>query len=88
MLAEEEAREAVRQFLAQRHHAPLRESLTTAERQVIEDRDAWVISGVSEDSPADEDWMYFLIQPPLYFVDAATGSVFGYQAGSSRTIFK
>ncbi|MVA23683.1 hypothetical protein V6582_16010 [Agrobacterium vitis] len=88
MLAEDEAREALREFLAQRRHTPLRESLTTAERGMIEDRDTWVISGVSEDCPEDKDWMYFLVQPTLYFVDAATGTVFGYETERGRTIFK
>ncbi|WP_139310702.1 hypothetical protein [Allorhizobium taibaishanense] len=88
MLSEEEARKALREFLAQRKHSPLRESLTTAERGMIEDRDTWVLSGVPEDSPEDKDWMYFLVQPTLYFVDAATGAVFGFETEHGRTIFK
>lgn len=88
MLAEEEARKALREFLAQRKHLPLRESLTTAERGIIEDRDTWVISGVSGDSPEDKDWMYFMVQPTLYFVDATTGIVFGFETERGRAIFK
>ncbi|BCH58786.1 hypothetical protein RvVAR0630_14100 [Agrobacterium vitis] len=88
MLAEEEARKALRDFLVQTRHTPLRESLTTAERGMIENRDAWVISGMFEGSPEDQDWMYFLVQPTLYFVDAATGTVFGFETERGRTIFK
>jgi len=54
---------------------------------MIEDRDTWVISGVPEDSPEDKDWMYFLVQPTLYFVDATTGTVFGFETERGRTIF-
>ncbi|WP_180574146.1 hypothetical protein [Agrobacterium vitis] len=55
---------------------------------MIENRDAWVISGMFEGSPEDQDWMYFLVQPTLYFVDAATGTVFGFETERGRTIFK
>lgn len=84
---EHDAIEAARSFLSSRHHRPWSEETLRVDRDVVEDRDTWIVRAIDELPPGDEEWMHLDRPPVLYFVEVATGRLFGFQAGSNRTIF-
>lgn len=92
MIDERDAVEATQRFLAASHQALLDEASLTIGRELIDERDAWVIGEVrspKRDGAEDAD-------PVHYLVDVITGRVFGYfttgrlfgkQVRLSRSIF-
>ena len=85
-VAEQDAVEAARRFLASRGHVPWSENSVRTHVDVVEGRAAWVVTALDALPPGDEEWMRGDHEPVRYFVDAETGRLFGFEVRSSRTI--
>ncbi len=85
-VAEQDAVEAARRFLASSGHAPWSENSVQTHVDVIEGRTAWVVTALDALPPGDEEWMRGDHEPTRYFVDAETGRLFGFEVRCSRTI--
>lgn len=84
MISEKDAIEAVHRFRSKRGLALIDKARSTVRRDVVVERDTWVVNAQEALSSDEPDWMQQEYDggPVPHFVDADTGVVFGYHIRS------